>query len=110
MSVYNQGDPRQKIQCCNSCGTPTGRCEEDTLQVGESGPLCEACYPIAKINALNAELTRLRAVNAELVKACEGMLSLTHCLYDGPSWPRFEQSQSEITAAHAALAHAKETT
>ena len=79
-----------KVQTCHSCGEPTGRCEDDTLEVGESGPLCEACYPIAKINGLEAELTRLRAINAKLPKTKDGV-TLTpdiHELFDTDGWAR----------------------
>jgi len=46
VTVYNQGDPRQKIQVCSRCGAETGRCREDELDcdVCEDGPLCEVCY------------------------------------------------------------------
>ena len=30
-------------QLCTVCDEPTGRCEEDTLELG-AGPLCESCY------------------------------------------------------------------
>lgn len=33
-----------KIQRCNVCDSPTGRCEEDMLYIGHEGPLCETCY------------------------------------------------------------------
>lgn len=32
------------LQICSQCESPTGRCEEDTLDVDDSGPLCEECY------------------------------------------------------------------
>jgi len=35
-------------QLCSQCEEPTGRCEEDTLDVGNSGPLCEGCYEAAQ--------------------------------------------------------------
>ena len=35
-------------QLCSQCDEPTGRCEEDILEVDESGPLCEGCYEQAK--------------------------------------------------------------
>lgn len=31
-------------QLCSECECPTGRCEEDVLSIGDSGPLCEMCY------------------------------------------------------------------
>lgn len=37
----------QKIQRCSNCDEPTGRCEDDSIYVGESnsiGPLCEDCH------------------------------------------------------------------
>lgn len=30
-------------QLCQVCDTPTGRCEEDSIYVGEVGPLCKEC-------------------------------------------------------------------
>ena len=30
-------------QLCITCDQPTGRCEEDSIHVGNSGPLCEEC-------------------------------------------------------------------
>lgn len=30
-------------QLCSVCDEPTGRCEEDSLSIGE-GPLCEECW------------------------------------------------------------------
>lgn len=30
-------------QLCNECGEPTGRCEDDSIHVGDIGPLCESC-------------------------------------------------------------------
>lgn len=50
MTAYSQGDPRQKIQICDSCNCPTGNCEEDSLYIcieetGQSnGPFCSECY------------------------------------------------------------------
>lgn len=35
-------------QLCSQCDAPTGRCEDDTFDVGDSGPLCEGCYEQAK--------------------------------------------------------------
>ncbi len=35
-------------QLCVECGEPTGRCEEDTFAVADSGPLCENCYTAAR--------------------------------------------------------------
>lgn len=31
-------------QCCCECGNATDRCEDDSLFVGDTGPLCEDCY------------------------------------------------------------------
>jgi hypothetical protein len=31
-------------QLCSVCEQPTGRCEDDTLSVGDGGPLCEECW------------------------------------------------------------------
>lgn len=31
-------------QLCVDCDQPTGRCEEDSMYVGDRGPLCEDCY------------------------------------------------------------------
>ena len=31
-------------QLCMQCDEPTGRCEEDSLTIEESGPLCESCF------------------------------------------------------------------
>ena len=31
-------------QLCESCGEPTGNCEEDSLYLEDDGPLCRACY------------------------------------------------------------------
>ena len=31
-------------QLCVKCDEPTGRCEDDSLYVGDDGPLCEECY------------------------------------------------------------------
>jgi len=30
-------------QLCVECGDPTGRCEDDSIFLGEIGPLCECC-------------------------------------------------------------------
>ncbi len=37
-------------QLCSKCDCATGRCEDDSLFVGEDGPLCEICW-----QALNDE-------------------------------------------------------
>ena len=44
MPAYNQGDPMQKIQYCDECFNPTGRCEEDTITDEHDQTLCEECY------------------------------------------------------------------
>lgn len=31
-------------QLCSQCDEPTGRCEDDSLFVEDSGPLCESCW------------------------------------------------------------------
>jgi hypothetical protein len=31
-------------QICSRCDSPTGRCEDDTLSIGDGGPLCEECW------------------------------------------------------------------
>lgn len=31
-------------QLCANCDDPTGRCEEDSLCINDSEPLCEECY------------------------------------------------------------------
>lgn len=31
-------------QMCANCDTPTGRCEDDSLYSGDSGPLCSECW------------------------------------------------------------------
>lgn len=34
-----------KVQRCSHCDAPTGRCEDDSLRVDDSGDvLCEDCY------------------------------------------------------------------
>ena len=33
-----------KIQRCIKCDEPTGRCEEDSLYIGDAGPYCEECF------------------------------------------------------------------
>lgn len=33
-------------QLCNRCEEPTGRCEDDSIYVGDDGPLCEACREV----------------------------------------------------------------
>jgi len=30
-------------QLCAECGSPTGRCEDDSIFIGDIGPLCESC-------------------------------------------------------------------
>jgi hypothetical protein len=33
------------LQLCESCGEPTGRCEEDSIYTDAGdGPLCQSCY------------------------------------------------------------------
>lgn len=32
-----------KVQYCINCGEPTDRCEEDSIFIEDTGPLCEAC-------------------------------------------------------------------
>ena len=32
------------LQLCSECGTPTGRCEDDSIWHGDIGPLCETCW------------------------------------------------------------------
>ena len=34
-------------QLCALCDEPTGRCEEDSMFIGDIGPLCEICFDIA---------------------------------------------------------------
>ncbi len=36
-------------QLCFECDEPTGRCEEDTLEIDGHAPLCEECFGLAKI-------------------------------------------------------------
>ena len=31
-------------QLCSECDEPTGRCEEDSMYIDDTGPLCEECY------------------------------------------------------------------
>lgn len=31
-------------QLCSECDEPTGRCEDDSLSIGDGEPLCEACW------------------------------------------------------------------
>ena len=31
-------------QLCSECDNPTGRCEEDSMFIDDTGPLCESCY------------------------------------------------------------------
>jgi Zn finger protein HypA/HybF involved in hydrogenase expression len=33
-----------KIQRCIKCDEPTGKCEDDSLYIGDSGPYCEECF------------------------------------------------------------------
>lgn len=40
----DQPEDDARIQHCSKCDEPTGRCFEDELLWGESGPLCEDCY------------------------------------------------------------------
>ena len=35
-------------QLCIDCGNPTGRCEDDSIFVEETGPLCEECRDFFK--------------------------------------------------------------
>jgi len=35
-------------QLCEQCDEPTGRCEEDSLYAGDTGPLCENCWLAAE--------------------------------------------------------------
>ena len=37
-------------QLCSVCDEPTGRCEEDTMSVGDGGPLCESCWNERKVD------------------------------------------------------------
>lgn len=41
---WNAGNYPGTRQLCSICDEPTGRCEDDTLSVGEDGPFCEKCY------------------------------------------------------------------
>jgi hypothetical protein len=34
--------PGTRQMCCR-CDEPTGRCEEDSMFIGDDGPYCEAC-------------------------------------------------------------------
>lgn len=34
----------KRLQWCEHCGEPTGRTTEDSLYIGEIGPLCEICF------------------------------------------------------------------
>lgn len=34
----------EKVQMCEKCDEPTGRCGDDSLFVHSLGPLCEACF------------------------------------------------------------------
>lgn len=45
----------QKIQICEHCGQPTGKCEDDALFLYDNGPFCEECY--------DAEASLLAALN-----------------------------------------------
>lgn len=40
---WNDGIYPGTRQLCESCDEPTGRCEEDSIYVGDAGPLCEDC-------------------------------------------------------------------
>ena len=35
-------------QMCTECDVPTGRCEDDSLFVDETGPLCEECFEVLR--------------------------------------------------------------
>lgn len=35
-------------QLCVGCNEPTGRCEEDSIWIGDEGPFCEACLETTK--------------------------------------------------------------
>ena len=62
MPVYNQGDPRQKIQRCVLCDDPTGSCEEDhaynypgNCDDERIGPVCPACYEFKEFEEESAK-------------------------------------------------------
>jgi hypothetical protein len=49
-------------QLCKKCDEPTGKCEDDTLSVGDLSPLCEDCYDAVKNIAFKfwcVELSRI---------------------------------------------------
>ena len=35
---------KQKVQMCEKCDEPTGRCEDDSFYSDGIGPLCEKCF------------------------------------------------------------------
>ncbi len=41
---WNAGVYPGTLQLCSECEVPTGRCEDDSLYINDSGPLCEKCY------------------------------------------------------------------
>ena len=44
---WNANNYPGTLQLCSECDEPTGRCEEDSIYLGEDGeigPLCEDCY------------------------------------------------------------------
>jgi len=41
---WNNDNYPGTLQLCDFCDEPTGRCEEDSLYVDDSGPLCEECF------------------------------------------------------------------
>lgn len=41
---WNAGTYPGTRQCCSECGSETERCEDDSLFVGDTGPLCDDCY------------------------------------------------------------------
>lgn len=47
-----------KQRCCE-CDGATGRCNEDTLRVGDGEPLCEECYPKVRAEALDSLVREL---------------------------------------------------
>ena len=59
-----------KVQTCSQCDTPTVRCEDDALMLGDHGPYCDGCYDslIAAapdmLAALEAVLRVIDLVNA----------------------------------------------
>lgn len=38
-------------QHCVECENPTGRCEEDSIYVGDRGPLCEECRELISVRS-----------------------------------------------------------